>query len=320
MGEYMNTATWSHYTWQRGMTVPTNHAVTIIGWDDDYPADNFLEGHRPPQDGAWLVKNIWGSGENEFPNRATGLWGLPIDPDDPAKGGSGYFWLSYYDQSISLPVVYLFDNTLFGAAAESGLDPKTVVRHQHDFVPNNLITPIPCDGEARMANVFTADCDQMLTSFSFMTDAPDTAVSYKLCLLGQGFTSPEDGVPAAEGEAVCEYAGFHTVALAEQIPVGEGQSFSIVLTYRMADGSSAYAASISYGKEAPNVKEGFFSRYSTAVIGRGESFAFRDGSWADMACRDGLLTLFGDPDVLEEIKAYDLQLDNFNIKVYGIVR
>ena len=122
------------------------------------------------------------------------------------------------------------------------------------------------------------------------------------------------------GEAVCEYAGFHTVALSEQIPVGEGQSFSIVLTYRMADGSSAYAASISYGKEAPNVKEGFFSRYSTAVIGRGESFAFRDGSWADMACRDGLLTLFGDPDVLEEIKAYDLQLDNFNIKVYGIVR
>lgn len=252
--------------------------------------------------------------------RATGLWGLPIDPDDPAKGGSGYFWLSYYDQSISLPVVYLFDHSLFGAAAESGLDPKTVVRHQHDFVANNLITPIPCDGEARMANVFTADCDQMLTSFSFMTDAPDTAVSYKLCLLGQGFTSPEDGVPAAEGEAVCEYAGFHTVALAEQIPVGEGQSFSIVLTYRMADGSSAYAASISYGKEAPNVKEGFFSRYSTAVIGRGESFAFRDGSWADMACRDGLLTLFGDPDVLEEIKAYDLQLDNFNIKVYGIVR
>ena len=86
MGEYMNTATWSHYTWQRGMTVPTNHAVTIIGWDDDYPADNFLEEHRPPQDGAWLVKNSWGSGENEFPNRATGLWGLPIDPDDPAKG------------------------------------------------------------------------------------------------------------------------------------------------------------------------------------------------------------------------------------------
>ena len=87
----MNTATWSHYTWQRGMTVPTNHAVTIIGWDDDYPADNFLEGHRPPQDGAWLVKNSWGSGENEFPNRATGLWGLPIDPDDPAKGGFRIF-------------------------------------------------------------------------------------------------------------------------------------------------------------------------------------------------------------------------------------
>ena len=36
-----------------------NHAVVIIGWDDNYSKDNFNEAHRPSSNGAWIVKNSW---------------------------------------------------------------------------------------------------------------------------------------------------------------------------------------------------------------------------------------------------------------------
>lgn len=55
------------------------HAVAIIGWDDSFSAENFIEDHRPEYDGAWLCKNSWGES-----------WG----------GMNGYFWISYEDMHL----------------------------------------------------------------------------------------------------------------------------------------------------------------------------------------------------------------------------
>ena len=38
-----------------------NHQTLIVGWDDTYPKENFNAGHRPTSDGAWIVRNSWGS-------------------------------------------------------------------------------------------------------------------------------------------------------------------------------------------------------------------------------------------------------------------
>lgn len=54
-----------------------NHAITLIGWDDNYSASNFKWG--APGDGAWLAKNSWGSN-----------WGSM----------GGYYYISYYDTII----------------------------------------------------------------------------------------------------------------------------------------------------------------------------------------------------------------------------
>ncbi|MBQ2468950.1 MAG: C1 family peptidase, partial [Clostridia bacterium] len=96
---------WAHYTY---MPIGSNHAVTIIGWDDNYSRDNFIGGtvevtltdgstavidKAPPADGAWLVKNSWGAGGAGFPNEGAGNWGIL----DEEGNHTGLFWLSYYD-------------------------------------------------------------------------------------------------------------------------------------------------------------------------------------------------------------------------------
>lgn len=64
--KYLNTATVAHYTYESYKEDPSNgiqpnHAVCIVGYDDTYPKENFNADHQPQGDGAFIVKNSWGS-------------------------------------------------------------------------------------------------------------------------------------------------------------------------------------------------------------------------------------------------------------------
>lgn len=53
-----NNATGAIYCDKANIFVP-NHAVSLIGWDDDYAIENFNANNRPSAPGAWIVRNSW---------------------------------------------------------------------------------------------------------------------------------------------------------------------------------------------------------------------------------------------------------------------
>lgn len=69
----------------------SNHAITIVGWDDNISKDNFREGNRPSEDGAWIVKNSYGK-SNEFETED--------GKKDILSGDDGYYYVSYDDNNI----------------------------------------------------------------------------------------------------------------------------------------------------------------------------------------------------------------------------
>ena len=60
VNEYYNNKTAALYCDNKDKC-PINHAVSIVGWDDNFSVDNFNEAHRPKNNGAWIVKNSWGT-------------------------------------------------------------------------------------------------------------------------------------------------------------------------------------------------------------------------------------------------------------------
>lgn len=56
--EYFNTAEYQGQqstSYFQNVQESTNHAVSLVGWDDNYPKENFLI--QPKNNGAWLIKN-----------------------------------------------------------------------------------------------------------------------------------------------------------------------------------------------------------------------------------------------------------------------
>ena len=81
----------SLYSDFNGEEIPTaDHEVLIVGWDDEYSKNNFKI--APPDDGAWICRNSWGS----------------------KSGESGYFYLSYYDETTGINNVAAYDVAIKG--------------------------------------------------------------------------------------------------------------------------------------------------------------------------------------------------------------
>ena len=242
-----------------------NHAVTVVGWDDTFSRKNFRKGHRPPGDGVWIVKNSWGT-----------EWGT-----------DGYFYLSYYDQSLCAIESFEFEDP----GETEGMKNYSIL--EHDMMPAEVIRSVLYDKPVYSANVFEVEMDSVLEHISVMTGDANTGVTAYIYRLDGPKAGMNGGELLDTVTRDFRFAGYHRLDLSTNYAFKKGQRIGIAVLERVPakDGEKYALTSVGstsekgmkeynekYAEEMPR------ENYCVGIVNPGESYvSFEEGRWLDWA-------------------------------------
>lgn len=184
-----------------------NHAVTIVGWDDNYSVNRFVGGAKPPGNGAWIVKNSWG----------------------PSYGDKGYCYVSYYDTTFA---GFALDS--LSAMAFTNVENVTNYKdiYQYDLLGNTYESLGFNSNTAWFANQFTATSNNPIAAFGLYAYGGS---EYLADIYVNGDLKYSQ-------EGMIDYAGYHTIKLDKLVNVSKGDIFRI--NVRLTTPDSLYPIAI----------------------------------------------------------------------------
>lgn len=165
-----------------------NHAITIIGWDDNFSPSNFTK--EPPGPGAFLCRNSWGD-----------YW-----------GDNGYFYISYYDPNFG------YDSNAVFNGVESANNYKNLYSYSDKMVNKGFAN------QQYSGNKYTAINDDIISAVGFYTFEQN--VSYQVYVekvVGGNIPNPNN--LAASGSF--SQAGYHTIKLNNKLKLYKGDQFMV---------------------------------------------------------------------------------------------
>lgn len=207
---YYNITT-NAYAYNGSETV--NHDITIVGWDDDYPKENFTV--SVSENGAFLCMNSWGE---EF-------------------GENGCFWVSYEDTTIGIySVVYskiegadnydkIYQSDLCGWLGTLGFDTSS----------------------AYMANVYTPAQEEQLEAVGFYATGANT--SYEVYVVPKFESEASLVVNECLASGVLENEGYYTIQLNRSVLLEKEQPFAVIVYVNTPDSARPVAIEFSTGAE-----------------------------------------------------------------------
>lgn len=227
-----------------------DHAVSIIGWNDNYSRDNFAKDSKPTSNGAWIVRNSWGerielgkvadvkteifnlykenciaqgwNSASEIPDSFLTSCGYIIENGMVYQkyGDNGIIYVSYEDVNIS--------KDLFGIVkATDTVDYDNI--YQYDvYYPANLLSTN--DSKIMLCNIFDRKNSEKeyLTQISLY--APQT-YTCKVFVNPNGTNKSEKDmqqVKLKSGDSETVGTGYHTLEFAEPIEL-KAKQFAVVV-------------------------------------------------------------------------------------------
>ena len=189
----------------------SNHAVTLIGWDDNYKKENFAI--TPPGDGAFIIKNSWGTG----------------------NGHDGYWYISYYDKAFAgfgLDTI----SAMAIANVENISNYKNI--YQYDILGNTFESLGFNSHTAWLANQFQARNNNPLTAFGLYTFG-DSEYLVNITV---------NGISKYVQQGMIKGAGYHTIKLNEFVALEKNDIFTIAVKLTTPD--SFYPIAIESKRES----------------------------------------------------------------------
>lgn len=268
-----NAATYSYF--YKG-AFRTNHAIAIVGWDDNYPSANFNVDRQPEKDGAWLIRNSWGE----------------------QMGDEGYFWISYEDSAFNdenYSKVFVFD-----------FETADNYNHNYQYDGASGISSASINSQGSIANIFTASGNlngtkESLDAVSFALYDVNVDYSIQIYTDITSESDPTSGTKAFETEQTgsTTYVGYYTILLNEAVILDKGKKFSVVVTLSKSNGQSInYFIDYSY-------QNGEWIKFTNATS-PGESFkrSSATGKWTDLSLQGITPRIKGfTTDIIEEEEA-----------------
>lgn len=178
-----------------------NHAVVIVGWDDNYSKDNFK--NKPEGNGAWIIKNSWGTG----------------------SGDKGFYYVSYYDTKLA--PLNKPDSTFTFILNDSIRYDKN---YQYD-IPGRTDYFLNKSSTVWYKNIFTASGDEYLAGVSTYFEKN---TDWDLSIYVNGILKY-----AKSGSS---HSGYYTIDLRNLIPLNLGDVFEVVFKISV-DGEAAFPIS-----------------------------------------------------------------------------
>lgn len=336
MSDYYNNDTGAIYC-DDSDTCKMNHSVLIIGWDDNYDKTNFNESHRPTNNGAWIIKNSWGTRLEYSLSEMKAIifikfeseciengWNSASEiPDDVAKemftqsgytiendkaileiGDKGFMYVSYEDVNI------YYDLTGIIKASDT-VDYKNI--YQYNEFGQNVALGTKGSAKLYLANVF----EKQTTEKEYLTQvsiyAPET-YTCKVYVNPNGSSKAQEDLQEVEleaGETEIFDAGYHTLEFSKPVEI-KSDNFVVVVEIQGTREDSVY-----YALESNQTE---MEMFNVVKVENGKcfaSFSLEDNDWTDLSTLDSYK---GDStikafSVLEDTSLKDIQITTPPTKV-----
>ncbi|MCR4654556.1 MAG: hypothetical protein K5744_12885 [Eubacterium sp.] len=276
----------SHYDFEKNCLLrfsdmPTGcHAMTIVGWDDNFPADAFEPDNNGIKinNGAWLVKNSWN------PFNQQDLYGTEMTSNKDYAESTPfsfyrYFWLSYDSPAILAYYGLAFENNNYF----DNIYQYDGYQENSDYAKSskaaNIFTVKDPDTEPTDDKAQELKCVGFEICNNISSPAKYTIEIYRNIPEGG---SPTDGtlINTSTTTGTCPDKGIYTVELKKPVCLANGERYSVVVTLKNG-AKIAVEDNRTYTNDALNdARENHC----------GESFIYSSNKWKDVVDVEPQLT------------------------------